>query len=159
MKFFLLYLVEDSRDLWLVNVTLDKLYLSSDWFKPWPSSQDVCKVLYKPILSNSFSRVIVVMVGKICFLQTQVERKQMLAIINNYRPKGRWIVVDIYRDAKPRVIYLALSTDPLQYNVNLFSIFRTRASYHFDFRLKINSLGYRELRTPNRVRENGYRLL
>ena len=33
-------------------------------------------------------------------------------IIYNYPPKGRWIVVDIYRDAKRRVIYPPLFTDP-----------------------------------------------
>ena len=33
-------------------------------------------------------------------------------IIFNYAPKGRWIVVDIYRDAKRRGIYRPLFTDP-----------------------------------------------
>ena len=33
-------------------------------------------------------------------------------IVNNYPPKGRCIVVDIYRGAKRRGIYLALGTDP-----------------------------------------------
>ena len=81
------------------------------------------------------------------------------SIVNNYPPKGRCIVVDIYRGAKRRGIYLALGTDPegdscfsiyqniwikmhfiskKQFNVNLFSIFSTRASCQFDFRRKIN---------------------
>ena len=68
-------------------------------------------------------------------------------------------MVDICRDVKHRDIYLTLGFDPgedsyfsiyqnneikitlyskRQYNVNLFSIFSTRASCHFDFRLKIN---------------------
>ena len=33
-------------------------------------------------------------------------------ILYNYPPKGRWIVVDIYRDAKHRGIYPPLFTDP-----------------------------------------------
>ena len=33
-------------------------------------------------------------------------------ILYNYPPKGRWIVVDIYRDAKRRGIYPPLFTDP-----------------------------------------------
>ena len=35
-----------------------------------------------------------------------------MIIIYNYPPKGRWIVVDIYRDAKRRGIYPPLFTDP-----------------------------------------------
>ena len=35
-----------------------------------------------------------------------------MLIIYNYPPKGRWIVVDIYRDAKRRGIYPPLFTDP-----------------------------------------------
>ena len=33
-------------------------------------------------------------------------------IVYNYPPKGRWIVVDIYRDAKRRGIYPPLFTGP-----------------------------------------------
>ena len=33
-------------------------------------------------------------------------------IVYNYPPKGRWIVVDIYWDAKRRGIYPLLLTDP-----------------------------------------------
>ena len=33
-------------------------------------------------------------------------------IVYNYPPKGRWIVVLIFRDAKDRGVYLALFTDP-----------------------------------------------
>ena len=33
-------------------------------------------------------------------------------ILYNYPPKGRWIVVDVYRDAKRRGIYPPLFTDP-----------------------------------------------
>ena len=33
-------------------------------------------------------------------------------LLYNYPPKGRWIVVDIYQDAKRRGIYPPLFTDP-----------------------------------------------
>ena len=33
-------------------------------------------------------------------------------ILYNYPPKGRWIVVDIYRDSKRQGIYPPLFTDP-----------------------------------------------
>ena len=36
----------------------------------------------------------------------------IIGIIYNYPSKGRWIVVDIYRDAKRRGIYPPLFTDP-----------------------------------------------
>ena len=42
----------------------------------------------------------------------QVVRKGLHLLIYNYPPKGRWIVVDIYRDAKRRGIYPPLFTDP-----------------------------------------------
>ena len=34
-----------------------------------------------------------------------------LVIVNNYSPKWRWLVVDIYRAAKRRGKYPALATD------------------------------------------------
>ena len=36
----------------------------------------------------------------------------ILVILYNYSPKGRWIVVDIYRDAKRWGIYPLLLTNP-----------------------------------------------
>ena len=45
-------------------------------------------------------------------------------IIYNYSPKGRWIVVDIYRDAKRRGIYPPLFTDPE--GDSCFSIYQIR---------------------------------
>ena len=33
-------------------------------------------------------------------------------LLYNYPPKGKWIVVEIYRDTKRRGLYLALFTDP-----------------------------------------------
>ena len=47
-----------------------------------------------------------------------------LGIIYNYPPKGRWIVVDIYRDAKRRGIYPPLLTDPE--GESCFSIYQIR---------------------------------
>jgi len=38
--------------------------------------------------------------------------RNITIILNNYPPKGRWIVVDIYRDAKRQAIYPPLFTDP-----------------------------------------------
>ena len=41
----------------------------------------------------------------------QVVQKGLHLLISNYPPKGWWIVVDIYRGAKRRVIYPPLFTD------------------------------------------------
>ena len=38
--------------------------------------------------------------------------ENFFVLLYNYPPKGRWIVVDIYRDAKRRGIYPPLFTDP-----------------------------------------------
>ena len=46
------------------------------------------------------------------------------SIVYNYPPKGRWIVVDIYRDAKRRGIYPPLFTDPE--GDSCFSIYQIR---------------------------------
>ena len=45
-------------------------------------------------------------------------------ILYNYPPKGRWIVVDIYRDAKRQSIYPPLFTDPE--GDSCFSIYQIR---------------------------------
>ena len=45
-------------------------------------------------------------------------------VLYNYPPKGRWIVVDIYRDAKRRGIYPPLFTDPE--GDSCFSIYQIR---------------------------------
>ena len=50
--------------------------------------------------------------------------RSILRIIYNYPPKGRWIVVDIYRDAKRRGIYPPLFTDPE--GDSCFSIYQIR---------------------------------
>ena len=47
-----------------------------------------------------------------------------IRILYNYPPKGRWIVVDIYRDAKGRGIYPPLFTDPE--GDSCFSIYQIR---------------------------------
>ena len=56
-----------------------------------------------------------------------------MQIIYNYPPKGRWIVVDIYRDAKRRGIYPPLFTDPE--GESYFSIYQIRwiRKYCFNF--------------------------
>ena len=82
-------------------------------------------------------------------------------IIYNYPPKGRWIVEDIYRDAKRRGIYPPLFTDPE--GDSCFSIYQIRwikqrffnfffwnfrkTTRHFSLR-SVNSHGYSELREP-----------
>ena len=48
----------------------------------------------------------------------------MKMLVYNYSPKGRWIVVDIYRDAKRRCIYPPLFTDPE--GDSCFSIYQIR---------------------------------
>ena len=48
--------------------------------------------------------------------------KTIIIIIYNYPPKGRWIVVDIYWDAKRQGIYASLFTDPEGYSC--FSIYQ-----------------------------------
>ena len=55
-------------------------------------------------------------------LRTLVWRR--LGIIYNYPPKGRWLVVNIYRDAKRRGIYPPLFTDPE--GGSCFSIYQIR---------------------------------
>ena len=54
-------------------------------------------------------------------------------ILYNFPPKGRWIVVDIYRDAKGRGIYPPLITDPER--DSCFSIYQIRCikKYCFNF--------------------------
>ena len=49
---------------------------------------------------------------------------RIVIIIYNYPPKGRWIVVDIYRDATRRGIYPPLFTDPE--GDSCFSIYQIR---------------------------------
>ena len=91
-------------------------------------------------------------------------------------------MVDIYRDAKRRGIYLALGTDPE--GDSCFSIYQIYGiKMHFIFKETIqckpfflvlaralpvnltsaakstNSRGYRELGEPISARKNGYRLL
>ena len=53
-----------------------------------------------------------------------VDSYQWNWIIYNYSPKGRWIVVDIYRDAKRWGIYPPLFTDPE--GDSCFSIYQIR---------------------------------
>ena len=47
----------------------------------------------------------------------------VIEILYNYPPKGRWIVVGIYQDAKHQGIYLALWTDPEGDFLCCFSIY------------------------------------
>jgi len=42
-------------------------------------------------------------------------------VLYKYPPKGRWIVVDIYRDAKRRGMYRPLFTDPERVVVLVFT--------------------------------------
>ena len=61
----------------------------------------------------------------------------------NYPPKGRWIVVDIYRDAKRRGIYPPLFTDPE--GDSCFSIYQIR------WNKTVNIQGYSNLREPIKI--------
>ena len=57
-------------------------------------------------------------------LQIILVEFETLAIVYNYPPKERWIVVDIYWDAKRRGIYQLLFTDPD--GDSCFSIYQIR---------------------------------
>ena len=48
----------------------------------------------------------------------QNPRTIIIIIINNYSPKWRWLVVDIYRAAKRRGKYQPLATDTEVYSCN-----------------------------------------
>ena len=77
--------------------------------------------------------------GAQIFRVTIVYLKENSKIIYNYPPKGRWIVVHIYRDAKRRGIYPPLFTDPE--GDSCFSIYQIRwikkCFFHF-FLLKLS---------------------
>ena len=87
--------------------------------------------------------------------------RSILRIIYNYPPKGRWIVVDIYRDAKRRGIHPPLFTDPegdscfriyqIRWIKNAVLIpssetFAKRRAIFLSVRKTVNSQGYSELR-------------
>ena len=95
-------------------------------------------------------------------------------IVYNYLPKGRWIVVDIYRDAKLRGIYPPLFTDPEE--DSCFSIYQIRwikkCCFNFSsetfakqraiflsVRKTVNIHAYSEWREPIKTRENCYPLI
>ena len=96
-------------------------------------------------------------------------------IIYNYSPKGGWIVVDIYRDAKRRGIYPPLFTDPevfsiyqirwiknaasLMATISSSETFAKRRAIFLSVRKTVNSQGYSELREPIKTRENCYPLI
>jgi len=66
----------------------------------------------------------------------------ILCIICNYPPKGRWIVVDIYWDAKRQSLFLALWTDPVGDNCILFTKCRLLKQCRF---LSLNLKQYKQL--------------
>ena len=99
---------------------------------------------------------------------------KMWTIIYNYPLKGRWIVVDTYRDAKRRGIYPLLFTDPE--GDSCFSIYQIRwikkrffNFFFWNFRetmqiflsicKTVNIQGYSELPEPIKTRENSYPLI
>ena len=91
--------------------------------------------------------------GNVCCQRNsdrQRYREEGLArwIIYNYPPKGRWIVVDIYRGAKRRGIYPPLFTDPE--GDSCFSIYQIswikKRFFNFDGPF---STGHFSLRTQN----------
>ena len=107
-----------------------------------------------------------------------MKRVESLRIIYNYPPKGRWIVVDIYRDAKRRGIYPPLFTDPegdscfsilpnQMDKKNAASLMATISSETFSkqgtiflsVRKTVNIQGYSELQEPIKTRKNCYPLI
>ena len=61
---------------------------------------------------------------KTCRSKSIIENVVDKSIIYNYPPKGRWIVMGIYRDSKRRGIYPPLFTDPE--GDSCFSIYQIR---------------------------------
>jgi len=98
-----------------------------------------------------------------------------LVVLYNYPTRRRWIVVDIYRDAKRRGIYPPLFTDPegdscfsiyqirwIKKNASWISSSKTFAKRHAIFlsvRKTVNIQGYSELREPIKTLENCYPLI
>ena len=95
-------------------------------------------------------------------------------IVYNYPPKGRWIVVDIYRDAKHRGIYPPLFTDPegsscfsiyqIRWIKNASSIsssktFAKRRAIFLSVRKTVNIQGYSKLWEPIKTFKNCYPLI
>ena len=78
---------------------------------------------------NSFSSYVLFHIGNVnyfdSFLFYKNNKITIIKIIYNYPPKGRWIVVDIYRDAKGRGIYPPLLTD--SEGNSCFSLYQIRS--------------------------------
>ena len=106
-----------------------------------------------------------------------VMSKILVRIINNYPPK-RWIVVDIYREAKRRCIYPPLFTDPevdscfsiyqirwiknavsLMATISSSETFAKRRTIFLSVRKTVNFQGYSKLREPIKTCENCYPLI
>ena len=68
-------------------------------------------VFFILVLSNNLIKV-ELPPWKICKADVSSVSPSSARIVYNYAPKGRWIVVDICRDAKRRGIYSPLFTDP-----------------------------------------------
>ena len=99
-------------------------------------------------------------------------------IVYDYPPKRRWIVVEIYRDAKRRDIYPPLFTDPegdscfsiyqIRWIKNAASLmasifssetFVKRRAIFLSVRKTANTQGYSKLREPIKTGENCYPLI
>ena len=94
--------------------------------------------------------------------------------IHNYPPKGRWIVVDLYREAKRQGIYPLLFTDPewdscfsiyhIGWIKNASSIsssetFAKQCAIFLSIRKTVNIKGYSKLQGSIKTRENCYPLI
>ena len=66
----------------------------------------------------------------------------ILCIIYNYPPKGRWIVVDIYWDAKRQITFVVLWTNPVGDSCILYTKYTLLKQCHF---LSLNLKQYKQL--------------
>ena len=68
-------------------------------------------MLYRAYALSSSTEAFNEECDKLCSISSHLDYPRSLTVYN-YPPKGRWIAVDIYGDAKRRGIYPPLFTDP-----------------------------------------------
>ena len=87
-----------------------------------PKSETYSELLTRAALPSLYQQQnIVILMYKV---KNGLVPTYIIEILYNYPPKGRWIVVDIYRDAKRRGMYPPLFTDPE--GDSCFSIYQIR---------------------------------
>ena len=102
----------------------------------WPKSPDKVLILQNLIWQDSLVSD-----------QFKTSSIGLFGTLYNYPPKGRWIVVDIYRDAKRRGIYPPLFTDPE--GDSCFSIYQIRWIKKCCFNFSSETTRHFSLRSQN----------